>query len=484
MTPLYRKIFITCGLGCLVLLAVGVGGSFFIVADRMSDFAGRRTSIIAAEAAEVLEQGGVPALERWLRARDANPKLESVYLVDGRGRDVMGRQVPGHISERTQDLLAKPKIGHSPGFSPAQWVPQLAMPDGEMNVVFVVAKQPGLLQRIDIYYLPFVLLLLAVGVSGLVASVLARWLSSPILELAGATRALARGQQDVRVHERATSREDELGGLARDFNAMAAKLDHLLKMREQLIRDMSHELRTPLARLNVALELLRRKDPDQRFARDHGRIQQQVDRLDQMIEGILGFAKLDALSEPPHFDTLDLRELVGETVADAEIEAEQREVVIEFDHSVRGRVPVRANPAILRSAIQNVLRNAIRYTASGSRIIVALGAGHGEALLSIRDQGPGVPSEHLDRIFEPFYRVDDSRGRDPGGTGLGLAIVARVMAAHRGSATARNLPSGGLELQLRLPLVTAATVAWEPDFVRFAGAAQRSTPRDDRERPE
>lgn len=478
MTTLYRKIFITCGLGCLVLLAVGVGGSFFIVADRMSDFAGRRTSLIAAEAAGELEHGGPAALAQWLRARDANPKLESVYLVDGRGLDLLERRVPSHISERTQALLAKPKIEAPAGFSPAQWVPQLRMPDGELNVVFVVAKQPGLLQRIDIYYLPFVLLLLAVAVSGLVASILARWLSTPIRELAGATRALSRGQQGVRVDERATKREDELGGLARDFNVMAGKLDHLLKMREQLIRDMSHELRTPLARLNVALELLRRKDPDQRFASDHARIQQQVDRLDHMIEGILGFARLDALSEPPHFDTLDLRELVAETVADAEIEAEQREVVIGFDHSVHGEVPVRANPAILRSAIQNVLRNAIRYTESGSRIAVSLEAAHGEALLSIADRGPGVPSEHLERIFEPFYRVDDSRGRDPGGTGLGLAIVARVMSAHRGTAIARNLPAGGLDVQLRLPLVTASSVAWEPDLDRLMGAAQRSTPRD------
>lgn len=474
MSTVYRKIFVTCGIGGLLMLAIGLGLSFLIVSERIADFAGSRTSTIAAQAARAYATGGETALKAWIRAQDSSEAGDHVFVVDENGRDMLDRVVPLHLSKRTQQLFARTKIDAPPGFSPARWVPQMQTRDGVSHAIYVIPRNAGLLERIDLYKLPFVLLALAALISGVVASILARYFSSPIRELAGATRALARGELGARLHEPVTSRRDELGALGRDFNAMAARLDHLLKTREQLIRDMSHELRTPLARLNVALELVRRKDPEQRLASDHGRIQQQVDRLDHMIESILGFARLEALSEPPHFSSVELRELAMEVVEDAQLEAEQRECIVTFDDYASGAVYAFGNAAILRSAIQNVVRNALRHTPQGSRVGVALET-RGECVeLHVRDQGPGVPAEHLERIFEPFYRVDDSRGRDPGGTGLGLAIVDKVLAAHRGSVRARNIPTGGLEVTLSLPLSRQGEIPWEPDFEQLTQPAPRA----------
>jgi two-component system sensor histidine kinase CpxA len=465
MNSVWRRIFVTSGIAGLVMLALGTLLTFALIGERISDVAGARTGEIAEQAALALHAGGETGLAQWLRAQDEDPVRDRVLVVGADGKDLLGREVPRAMAARTRSYLGR--IGADdtiPGFRPSRWVPQLVMPDGTLHAVYVEHKSPGLLERIDIPGLPFVLALLAVLASGAVAGVLARNLSRPIRDLTAVTREIAGGRVDARVGADVTARRDELGALGRDFNAMADRLDALVQARERLIRDMSHELRTPLARLNVALELLRRKDPAGQLETDLARIEQQVDRLDAMIESILGFARLDAIARAPEFRVLPLAPLAAEVVEEARLEAAERDCVVELSEAPAEPVLVHAHAAMLRSALQNVLRNAIRHTQEGSRVTVRIARRDGEVDVGVRDHGPGVPEEHLGRIFEPFYRVDDSRGRDPHGTGLGLAIVARILRMHRGSVQARNVPAGGFEVTLSLPVAGPGDMAAGPDL--------------------
>lgn len=461
MKSVFSQIFVTIGIGSLVMLLLGTSASFLIVSDRLDRLSGPRTAHLAAEAAAQAHDGGREGLRRWLELEEKRGADHRLLVVDEHGRDLLDRPVPSAIESRHLDVMAAEAHANTEGLLPARWVPMIVLGDGERWAVYLVDRQPSLLARLGIPLLPLVLIALAVIASGTMAGLLARNFSRPIGELARATRALTAGASARLTGSPVTSRRDELGSLARDFDAMAVRLDHLLAAREHLIRDMSHELRTPLARLNVALELLRRKDPESRFAPDIDRIQFQADRLDHMIESILGLSKLDTMGTPPQFQALDFTELVADLVEEARPEAVIRECDLAFD--ARGALPVYANPTILASAVQNVLRNAIRHTAPGTRIDVAMTGAGGDASLSVRDQGSGVPTDSLPHLFEPFYRVDDSRGRDPGGTGLGLAIVAKVMQLHRGTAIARNRAAGGFEIVLTLPIMGQG-IPQEPDF--------------------
>lgn len=472
MKGVYGRIFLTVGVATLLMLAIGTAASFLMVSQRLGRLAGEDTARAAAAAAASVDRGGMAALRAWLQADEASGDERRVLVVDPSGVDLLGREVPPSLRIRTPGLLADEEGANSPSLQPARWVPQLRLPDGERYAVYLVEREPAWWSRAGLRQLPLLLLALATLSGGIVASILARGFSRPIRELARATRSFAKGLEAPQIGARVLGRGDELGALARDFTAMARRLEHLLKAREQLVRDMSHELRTPLARLNVALELLRRKDPGDRFTVDLARIQQQADLLDHMIESILGLARLDAMARPPRFQLLELAPFIEECIEDAQLEATERGCVIELQDAGHDPLRVYANPAILASAMQNVLRNAIRYTPEGARIDVWVQRRADMACILVQDRGPGVPQDALEKVFEPFYRVDDSRGLEPDGTGLGLAIVARVMRLHRGTAAAMNRPGGGLEVTLSLPIVPEGSLPPEPDYYPGADIAE------------
>jgi two-component system sensor histidine kinase CpxA len=240
-------------------------------------------------------------------------------------------------------------------------------------------------------------------------------------------------------------RHDEVGTLARDFDAMAERIQALINGKEMLLRDVSHELRSPLARIRVALALAERKADDS-ARQDLERIDQETERLDQLVGQILTLARLRSSSLEQHVD-VDLKELVAEAVADASFE--QPETDIAFD--ARSTPAISGNPGELASAVENVIRNAVLHSGPGSKVEVRLQAAPREVTLTVADNGPGVPDEDLDRLFEPFYRVDSSRDHKQSGYGLGLAIAARIIERHGGRVEARNRPGGGLAVSFRLP---------------------------------
>jgi two-component system sensor histidine kinase CpxA len=220
----------------------------------------------------------------------------------------------------------------------------------------------------------------------------------------------------------------------------------------QLLRDISHELRSPLARMRVALGLARQPAAD--LARQLDRMEREIERLDSLISQVLKLARLHGTDAPFARETIDLGELIDEVVRDANFEGAVKNCLVRLQGA--SNAAINANRDLLRSAVENVLRNAVRYSPAGASVDVSITRPDGGLALLIRDRGPGVPEKDLERIFEPFYRVAESRDRDSGGEGIGLAITAQVMKAHGGSATAVNHPDGGLEVRLRLPAAALA----------------------------
>jgi two-component system sensor histidine kinase CpxA len=293
-------------------------------------------------------------------------------------------------------------------------------------------------------------LCLAFFVSFCICYLLTRYLTAPILRLREASHRLAAGDLSTRASESMERRNDELGFLVRDFNAMAGRIEELISRQQQLIYDISHELRSPLARLNVALDLGReRKGSDSAF--DH--MEQDIDCMSEMIGRMLTVAKLDASSTEVQMTRVDLGDLASRVVRSAEFELRERDNAVRF--TMREECFVHGNAELLQSAIENVIRNAVRYTSSDASVEVQLQ--HVEKddgsfiLLSVRDYGTGVPEAELSNIFRPFYRVANDRDRQSGGAGLGLAIADRVIRVHGGTIHAQNASPHGLRVDILLP---------------------------------
>ena len=300
--------------------------------------------------------------------------------------------------------------------------------------------------------------LLALLVSAAASWWLARYISAPIYGLQKSARILARGDLNAKVEERFSRRLDEIGTLARDFNHMAGELKAQIEAKEILLRDISHELRSPLGRIQMALGLAALDSAN--VQTQHRRIERDIERMSALIEEIIRLARLtDAPQSFPMEDGVDLGLLLDEIAEDASPEAAVygRRIVVMCPSNLL----LRGNPELLRRAIENIMRNAIRYSPDGTEIdVTARREGH-VAVIDVRDRGPGVPKAELGRIFDPFYRVSRAREREGGGTGLGLAITARVVSLHAGQVSASNHAGGGLVVTMSLP----ANVACRTEIV-------------------
>lgn len=290
-------------------------------------------------------------------------------------------------------------------------------------------------------------LLAIVAVTGVVSVLLARYLSRPIRTLRTAAQRLGAGDLSVRVSPQLEGADSETTALGSEMDAMAERVEALLEGQKRLLRDVSHELRSPLARLNIALELLRRKSPAD-VSQLLDRIERESARLDGMIGELLTLSRLEARTEIEKAE-VDLGELVRGIAEDVGFEAEKKQARVELKRV--DDVAVDANRELLLRTIENVMRNAVRFTEPGTAIEVELAEEGSAVTLSVRDHGPGVPEAALQAIFQPFYRVEDHRARKEGGAGIGLAIAERAAHLHGGSISAKNESSGGLRVDLTLP---------------------------------
>jgi two-component system sensor histidine kinase CpxA len=409
-----------------------------------------RTVELRAERALLCARDGLPGCEQGLAPLD--PRDPRVAIYRG-GELVMGQPIEGAAplgeeARRAEDGLAV-RVG-------AEELTAVVMRrDPSLTAVAVGPVRSPWMFFIVPQTLPYRLLAI-VAVTGLVSVLLARYLSRPIGVLRGATQRMAGGDLSVRVSPRLLGADSETLALGRDMDRMAERIEEVLESQRRLLRDVSHELRSPLARLNIALELVRRRSPpDVEPALD--RIERETERLNAMIGELLTLSRLESGQGLERTERIDLPALVEGVVDDVTIEAEQHGARVEL--SARAPCSLDGSEELLRRAVENVLRNAVRFTEPGTAVRVDLDRAGDFAELRVRDHGPGVPPEALEEIFKPFYRVAHDRARSSGGTGIGLAITHRAVVLHGGEVTARNADGGGLLVTLRLPVHGGAAPA-------------------------
>jgi two-component system sensor histidine kinase CpxA len=414
---------------------------------------------LLSEAVQAYQTDREEGARNYLRsARDS--QHVRLFLFDEKTRDLTGRTPPEWILRvaRGQTATADRLWGR---FGPGRFLRQTLTASDGHSYILVIEFPPGEHGLFGPHGVPGLGILIAVVSSGLVCYILARYLTSPIVRLRAATQKLASGDLTARAGLPASRRHDEMAELMRDFDRMAERLENLVNAQSRLLTDISHELRSPLARLNVALELARqRSGAEAGSALD--RIDRETSRLNELIQRLLTIARIEAGDESIEKLPVHLEPIVHEIARDAAFEAQSRHCQVEA--TIADDCVVIGSARLLHSAIENVVRNAIRYTKESSSVQVRLEQGVGiegdnlqglEAVVRVTDSGPGVPEDALDKLFRPFYRIDDARGRQTGGVGLGLAISDRAVRLHGGTIKAFNRPQGGLEVEIRLPLSAA-----------------------------
>ncbi|GIX31889.1 MAG: two-component sensor histidine kinase [Porticoccaceae bacterium] len=428
MGRLFWKIFLWFW-GALLLLNLAVGFGVKLYFDQVRQQDEQRLAARMEAAARYLERGDPAGARAFLRP--AQPGAEPpIFAVGEDGRDLRGHPLP-------------PRLRHAlthAGERRALHRRTVHLPDGR-RVELVAWMRPTWMKgktRAPLWLGLAITVLVSTGV----CYGLARYLAKPLQELSRATRRLASGALEVRVGP--LRRRDEIADLARDFDHMADRLGRLLAAQRQLLRDISHELRSPLARLQVALALAERHCPAAEA--DFARIRKDLDRLDALIGELLTLARMDTVTYPR--ERLELDELLAEIVEASSLEAEQRGCRILLDAPP---LCLEGSPELLRRAVENVLRNAVRHTAPGSAVEVRARREGEEVVIAVDDCGPGLAAADRERIFEPFVRLDPARGHRDGGHGLGLAIARKAAELHGGTIAALPAPGGGLRVEIRLP---------------------------------
>ena len=298
---------------------------------------------------------------------------------------------------------------------------------------------------------PGVMLSIALGISAILCFLFARSLVKPIRQLQHASQQMAAGDLSARVGS-ASKRHDEIGQLGRDFNLMSQQVEILLTSQKRLLADISHELRSPLARLQLSIGIVQQQaeSADDDFLRSSlDRIEKEAAQIEKMIAQVLMLSRLDNPQALQHKESLDIHSLLAAIVSDAQFEAQeqQKEVVL----SQNTKASIVGDAQMLSSAIENVLRNAIKY--AKKRIEVTVYGDKNSLHILISDDGEGIEQSQVLRIFEPFYRESLARDRDSGGVGLGLAIASQAIMQHKGSIQAKNTEAGGLVVHISLPLL-------------------------------
>ncbi len=451
---LYLKIFIWFWLA-MIIINVVLFAAFALTRPTPTRRSWRdlaQTGPNSQKAAEIYEQSGPGALSAALQATE-KASGESATFFDEHGKELSGRTVPQKAQELSEKAAETRDIEFNFDVEGTLVARPVVNPKGQLFIYVAHIPRPPFQPTFQTLGLR---LLVVLVIGGIFCYWLARYLTTPIFKLRTTTNELAEGNLGARVATNLVKRRDEVGQLGRDFNVMAERLESMVKAQQRLLGDISHELRSPLARLGVALGLARqRSGAEANGALD--RIERESDNLNEMISQLLTLTRLESGTDSRKRTEVDLAALVREVADDADFEARSVnrsvQVVSSDDCSINGV------EELLRSAVENVVRNAVRYTPEGTAVEVSLrkqnGGSDNFAVISVRDRGNGVPEGALERIFRPFYRTEDARDRQSGGgTGLGLAITERAVRMHGGSVQAVNAADGGLAVEMRLGLST------------------------------
>jgi len=452
---LFTKVFLWFWSTVLALFAIFLasrmlGTRLVPSTDVVASFAPR----VADEAAHAYESGGPQEFEQFARALVGKSGIE-LYLIDGYGDDVLSRPIPPDSLSIVRRARSDGRVLTRYGFRSHSSSYKFTSPSGHPYILLVRSglQVARFLDTTAGGGLPFF------GAVLLMVTLFCFWLThhivAPIQGIQSAARMVAAGDLSVRAPVEISARHDELADLAVDFDVMVERMSAFVRSQKQLLSTVSHELRSPLTRLIMSLALLRKQSPLdseellQRMERD-------VERVDTLMGQLLTLSRLETGLSSEGRDNVDLSQLVQEVAADGDFEARScgKSVSLQAEGGI---VIEKADQQALRSACENIVRNAIRFTKPGSEVEVNLktekASSSPQAVLSVRDYGPGVPGELLQQIFQPFFRVKEPNGdpRANNGTGLGLAIALEAIRQHRGTITASNANPIGLEVKVTLP---------------------------------
>jgi two-component system sensor histidine kinase CpxA len=410
-----------------------------------------RLSDYLEQAQAIAQRKGIQELREWLERLDRSEAVP-IFLIDEAGQDLLQREIPPDISARLERLERRREHARRMDRKRHRRLEPIVLADGSVYHMvpdFQSITLLRILQRPRVIALPVTI---AALISILACMLLSRYLTLPLERLRRAAQRIAAGDLAQRVAPSMGRRQDEIADLAGAFDGMAERLERAFNAQRQLLSDASHELRSPLARLQVALELARQRSRGD-AEEELDRIELEIERLNELIGQLLKFSRLEAGVDAAHIEQVDMRELLEGVVADAQFEAESKGCKARLDETLEA--VVNGNGLLLRSAIENVIRNAVRYTKPGTAVEISMlkdAEKSGGIIIHVRDHGPGVPQEILPHLFEPFVRVEAARDRYSGGHGLGLAIADRAIRLYGGSIAARNEHDKGLNVLIHLPL--------------------------------
>lgn len=399
------------------------------------------------KAAREARRGGAERLNQALRIADSMGPI-TVYAIDNQNKDLLGRDYSSDVANALIGMRQEEPVAYDRMRSA-----KIKIQDSN-NEVLLVATLEGSLFKKMLYKRPHGFwkhIGLALIASALAAALVAWFVASPLARIRASTRRFAEGDLDARVGHLRLGRSTEINALATEFDRMAERIKALVENNRRLVRDVSHELRSPLARLRVALELARGQD-GAALAKSMDRIERESDRLEAMLAQTIELSRLETRPEL-RSESIRLDELIESVIENADYEGTPLGRRVALCESTP--LETVGSRDALESAVENIVRNAIAYTTGAEPIEIRIDIDPQTsrmARIRIRDHGPGVASEELERIFEPFYRTDSARMRSSGGTGLGLAIARRAVVNIGGDVRASNIDAGGLEVVITLPI--------------------------------
>lgn len=401
----------------------------------------------ANAAVATIESGKKSALLGWLDKIGVSRHM-ALYLLSSTG-EIIGKEKPPEEVKQVALNLINDKLGEG------------IFKSGKLLVSHEIISTSGVYYRLaaisdkpihHYFQIPWtglsLLVLFATFISGLICYFLSIYLTKPLRSLGMAAKSIATGKLSTRVGHFKGHNKDEIAELTDEFDRMAEQLETLINSKERLLQDISHELRSPLARIHIAIELARNKS--QGLAENElARMELETSRLNALIGEILDFARLEKSTADLKLHPVNIKQLLQSVIDDANYECSENQprVCLEAEEACVLDIDER----LIRRAVENILRNALHYSSVEQLITVALSRNSSDSVqITIKDQGPGVPEDQLNKIFSPFYRVDTSRAKKTGGYGLGLAIAARAIQLHQGSIVAFNNKEGGLIVQILL----------------------------------
>lgn len=456
---LFPRIFLT--FFCVIISALLMAGlSYRAVQQKIAEnrFKQQRSFEIGLmhSAIAVFQTRGINGMYETLQDWHNTPSFHNILIIAGDSKqDIFHRAIdPIQLAQARKFAARHPEtrlvrivydhLGEEYIFMLRDW-PQTGAPHPSLLSI------PGL-DLPPVWHESLVLLFI-ITVGLLLSYILAQNISQPIKTLRQGMDALANGLLDTRIGHRLSYRKDELAQLALQFDEMAIQLQQLIEKEKHLLHHVSHEMRSPLARMQAILALIQVQP--ERQSQNIQRLESELTRMDNLVDELLTLSRLEASHIEIKKSPVELIGLLTQILEDSRLIASQNQQHINFTYPPNcQQAIVLADETYLYRAFDNVIRNAMAYSPSGSRIDITLDTDDKNYLIDISDNGPGVAENQLPHIFTAFYRADS--GAHKQGTGLGLAIARHVAVKHGGNIQAQNAASGGLIVRFHLPMANAS----------------------------